>query len=54
MPVYEYVCQNCGKKFAEVMTITQLSKKKVQCPKCSSQKVAKVIEPFFAVTSKKS
>jgi putative FmdB family regulatory protein len=54
MPVYEYVCRKCGEKIAEVLTIKEHETKKVQCPKCQSTEVEKIIEPFFAKTSRKS
>lgn len=54
MPLYEYTCNNCQKKFSEVLTIKEHEAKKIRCPKCKSEDVEKVIEPFVAVTSKKS
>ena len=54
MPVYEYVCRKCHKKFMEVLSIREHDTKKIKCPKCQSQEVDKVIEPFVPVTSKKS
>lgn len=54
MPLYEYVCRKCHKKFSDVMTIKEHETKKVQCPKCKSQEVDHVIEPFFAKTSSKT
>jgi putative FmdB family regulatory protein len=53
MPVYEYVCRKCGKKFMEILRLTEVNKK-ILCPKCSSASVQKCIEPFFAATAKKS
>jgi putative FmdB family regulatory protein len=54
MPVYEYICGKCGKKFVEVLRISELNKKKLRCPKCGSTELRKCIEPFFAVTAKKT
>jgi len=54
MPVYEYVCRKCGEKIAEALTIKEHETKKIQCPKCQSTEVDKIIEPFFAKTSRKS
>jgi putative FmdB family regulatory protein len=54
MPLYEYVCNKCRKKFSEVLTIKEHQTKKVRCPKCQSEDVAKVIEPFFAKTASKT
>ena len=54
MPSYEYVCQECRKKFTLVMSITEHSRKKPACPKCKSKKVRQQISGFTAITSKKS
>jgi putative FmdB family regulatory protein len=54
MPLYEYVCRSCGEKIAEVLTIKEHDTKKVQCPKCQSTELEKIIEPFFAKTARKS
>lgn len=54
MPTYEYTCKKCGKKFSEVLRISEHEKKKVRCPKCQSVAVAQVPQAFFATTSKKS
>ena len=54
MPVYEYICRKCHWKFDEVLTIREHDTKKIQCPKCKSEDVEKVIELFHPVTAKKS
>ena len=54
MPLYEYVCRKCHKKFGEVLTIKEHENKKVRCPKCQSTELEKVIEPFFAKTASKT
>lgn len=54
MPLYEYICEKCRTKFGEVLTIKEHDTKKIRCPKCHSEHLAKVIEPFAAVTSKKT
>ena len=54
MPLYEYICKKCHKKFGEVLTIKEHEKKKLQCPKCKGQDLEHVIEPFFARTSSKT
>jgi putative FmdB family regulatory protein len=54
MPLYEYICRKCKKKFSEVLMIKEHDTRKVHCPKCKSQDVEPVIEPFFAKTSRKS
>lgn len=55
MPLYEYDCRKCKKRFTLILRVAELDKvKHVRCPHCSSTDVHKVIEPFFAVTAKKS
>jgi len=54
MPLYEYRCRKCHKKFEEVLTIKEHETKKLQCPKCHSFDLEKVIEPFFAKTASKT
>lgn len=54
MPIYEYACRKCDKKFSLVMTIGEHETKKPRCPKCKSLSVARRITPFYAQTSKKS
>jgi putative FmdB family regulatory protein len=54
MPLYEYVCRKCGKKFSQVLTVKEHDTRKVRCPKCQSQDLEKVVEPFFAKTASKT
>jgi len=54
MPVYEYECTKCGKKFSQTERMSEHGKKKCRCPKCNSTKVVQRISTFFAITSKKS
>lgn len=54
MPFYEYICGKCGKKFGETLTFKERETRKMRCPKCRSGVLQRVIEPFFAATSKKS
>ena len=54
MPIYDYRCTNCGKAFSVTQSMAEHTSRKVNCPKCKSQKVERRIAPFFAKTSKKS
>ena len=55
MPLYEYDCRKCKKRFTVILRMAELGKaRSVRCPRCSSTAVHKCIEPFFAVTKKKS
>ncbi|TFH49548.1 MAG: zinc ribbon domain-containing protein [Lysobacterales bacterium] len=54
MPVYEYRCRKCGRKFERVERIAEHGTDHARCPKCKSTQVAQVFGTFFAKTSKKS
>ncbi len=54
MPVYDYQCGKCGRRFNVTMRISEHDRKKTRCPKCGSGKVVQQISGFFAKTSKKS
>ncbi|MFQ5706247.1 MAG: zinc ribbon domain-containing protein [bacterium] len=53
MPIYEYVCQECGKKssFLILKTSEPFTGK---CEKCSSTKLRRVLSRFAAVRSEES
>ncbi|PYV85576.1 MAG: zinc ribbon domain-containing protein [Acidobacteria bacterium] len=53
MPVYDYKCMGCKKKFTLTLSVAEHDKK-IKCPKCGSKKVEQQMASFFAVTSKKS
>ncbi len=54
MPLYEYVCKKCQRKFSEVLSIREHDTKKVECPQCKGTELEKVIEPFYAKTASKT
>ena len=54
MPVYEYVCLNCRKKFSERKPISAYNPKAVKCPKCRSKRVERRWSSINVETSKKS
>jgi len=54
MPLYSFVCQDCKKEFTLTLSFAELERGEAQCPECGSKNVQYKIEPFFAVTSKKS
>lgn len=54
MPVYEFRCLKCKKKFEVVRSIAEMEKAKTKCPKCQSAKVERIWSSVYAVTSKKS
>ena len=55
MPVYDFKCTECRKKFTEERTFEEHDRgDRVKCPKCGSEKVERVFGAIFAKTSKKS
>ncbi len=42
MPLYEYRCKNCGTVF-EVLQLSIREEEKVQCPRCGSEEVEKLV-----------
>lgn len=45
MPIYEYMCLECCEEFSLLRSMNA-SDRDLKCPKCSSQKVKKVISAF--------
>ena len=54
MPTYDFVCLDCNREFELHMTIEEHEKREFKCPKCEGENVEQQIEPFFAITNKKS
>ncbi len=44
MPIYEYICQECGKKFEVLVGLNSASK--ITCPGCRSERVKRLISSF--------
>jgi len=53
MPIYEYVCKDCGNHF-EVIKPISAADEKTNCPKCSSTQVRRLISVVNAFSSGKS
>ena len=45
MPIYEYLCDECGEKF-ELFVRSTSQKGTLTCPNCGSEKVHKAISLF--------
>ena len=54
MPIYEYRCEKCGKRFSRIEAISTHGRRHPACPKCKSTRVAQVFTAFYAKTVKKS
>jgi len=47
MPVYEYRCSSCGKKFAKLVgMVAGASSDAIECPKCGGADVERLISRF--------
>ena len=51
MPIYEYICQDCGEKYEKFLR-SSTAKVKLICPKCGSEHGEKVFSVFGSVGSK--
>ena len=52
MPVYEYRCSSCGRKFAKLVgMVAGASADGLECPKCGSTDVQRLISRFARVRS---
>lgn len=54
MPVYDFECQKCGKKFTVEENLEQHAQHREKCPHCGSRRVEQLISPIYPKTSKKS
>ena len=54
MPVYDFKCEDCRKRFTLTLTLSQKSSARIKCPKCDSRKVEQQYSAVYTVTSKKS
>lgn len=48
MPIYEYVCRECGEEF-ELLVINK--SEEIKCPKCGSPKLEQQVSGFASVSS---
>ncbi len=45
MPLYEFICQDCGRPFEKLVGISQADKSQV-CPGCGSQQTSRQLSSF--------
>ena len=48
MPIFEYACNDCGKKFEELVNS---GSEKMVCPSCQSTNTLKLISVFAATST---
>jgi putative FmdB family regulatory protein len=53
MPIYEYECQKCGKKFEYFDWLGGIEKI-LKCPKCGAQEPKRVVSSFSKGTAAES
>ncbi|MBQ3834452.1 MAG: zinc ribbon domain-containing protein [Elusimicrobia bacterium] len=49
MPLFEFICKKCGKKFEKLVFSTD--NEKLKCPECNSEDVEKQFSTFSANSS---
>lgn len=55
MPIYEYHCENCGKRFEIFASIKDKEKGLSEvCPKCKSKRVHQIFGKITVITSSKT
>ena len=54
MPIYEFFCNKCQKKFTAILTLSEYEEKKPKCPECGSEDAEQEVASVSVVTSKKS
>ena len=54
MPTYEFVCEECDKRFSVLLSLTDFQKKRYRCPRCKSKKLRQQVTSFQTFTAKKS
>jgi len=54
MPLYEFRCLDCKKKFTLPLSVSDFEKQRYRCPHCKSKKVEEQFTSVNVVTSKKS
>jgi len=54
MPVYEFVCLECGREFTLVLSVHEYERRDVSCPQCRSKMIERLVTSCEVITSKKS
>ena len=54
MPMYEYVCLDCGKEAVLPLSLKDHDSGMVVCPSCKSKRMEQLISSVMAKTSRKS
>lgn len=54
MPVYDFLCNACGKEFTLTLHLAEYEKHGFTCPHCQSTAVERAVSSCEVVTSRKS
>ncbi|HET9481954.1 MAG TPA: FmdB family zinc ribbon protein [Candidatus Polarisedimenticolia bacterium] len=54
MPVYDFKCEECKKRFSLTLSVAERSRGKLKCTRCGSRKIEQQFASVYAITSKKS
>ena len=46
MPIFEFVCQGCGRQFEEIMTFSAMEAGEAACPDCGAHEVTRNLSAF--------
>ncbi len=50
MPIYEFSCNTCGRRFSKLILVSQ-DKEEIRCPHCGSADVKRLFSPFGSLGS---
>ncbi len=53
MPIYEYNCQKCGRRFEQIRSMSDADKT-IECKYCKSKDTHRALSVFFAQSGGKS
>ena len=53
MPIYEYVCQDCGRRFDTLRSMSQADSP-IACETCNSEHTARALSVFYAQSDGRS
>ena len=54
MPVYEYICDSCGKPFSLFLSYADYDTAEVNCPDCGSAEIRRKIRPIRVAVGEKA
>jgi len=49
MPIYEFLCGECGAGFEELCTLAEAESCRVECPECGAKKAEKQMSTFASM-----